>query len=97
MGSLFKIGCFIISLQYRGYSAEINAISEFGTKDCLTTSSRGWKLLMSLGQDEPIYTSNYQYTRHFLKEACYARRVESITKDFDPIFVLELKQFLNVI
>ena len=92
-----RLDALSLAFIYRGYSAEINAISEFGTKDCLTTSSRGWKLLMSLGQDEPINTFNYQYTRHFLKEACYAGRVESIIKAFDPIFVLELKQFFNVI
>ena len=51
-------------------------------KDCLTTSSLAWKLMMSLGQHEPIYTYNHQYTRHFIREACDGRRVGANVQKF---------------
>ena len=58
-------------------------ISEFGMKDCSTTPSLGWKLMMSLGQDEPFYTYNHQCTRHFIREACYGGIVGANIQEFN--------------
>ena len=63
MGFLFKITCFIISAYMKKTSDKNKEINEIGTKDCLTIASLRWKLLMSLGQVEPIYTHKYPYTR----------------------------------
>ena len=47
-------------------------------KDCSSIFSLGWKLMMSLGQDEPIQTYINPYRRHFAREVCYGGRVGNI-------------------
>ena len=64
----FKWDVLSLAFIKRRYSDEIYDIEEFCIQDCLTTSSLGWKLKMSLCQDELIYTYN-QNTRHFIGEA----------------------------
>ena len=66
-----------LAFTYRRYFDDFLDFSEFGIKDCLTTSSLGWKLLMSLGQEETPHTYNHQYTRYFIREAGYRGRVGS--------------------
>ena len=52
-------------------------------KDCLTVSSLPWKLMMSLGQDEPIHTNTHPYTRLFIREAFYGGTVGAIFQEFE--------------
>ena len=46
-------------------------------KDCLSLPGLGMKYLNSLRtqQDEPIYTYNDKYSRHFVRQAAYGGRV----------------------
>ena len=69
-------------------------ISESVMKDCLTTSSLGWKLMMSLGQDEAIYTSTHSYSEHFPPEHCYGGTVGAKVREFEST---ALTKNLNVI
>ena len=36
--------------------------------------------MMSLGQDEPIYAYTQPYTRQFIRETCYGRKVRAKTR-----------------
>ena len=63
-------------------------------KDCLTLSSVGWKLMRSLGQDEPIYTYSHPYTRLYLRQDCYGGRAGANILEFESTAI---RQFLNVI
>ena len=58
-------------------------------------SSLGWKLMMSLGQDEPIHTNNHQYTQHFIREACYGGRVGAKIQEFMSSLCTEIKIILQ--
>ena len=78
---------------YRRYSDKFSDISEFGLKDFLTTSSLGWELLMSLGQDEPVYTYTDQYTRFFKREVCFGGKVAANKQELKS----KLKQFFETI
>ena len=80
---------------YRRYSDKIYDIIEFGTKGCLTTSFLGWKLKISLGQDEPIYTYNHQCTQYFVREACYRGRVGAKIQEVNSSLCTEIKTILQ--
>ena len=70
-----RLDVLSLAFIYRRSSDKFIDISEFGMKDCLTISSLEWKVMMSLGQAEPIHTYGHQYTRHFIRETCYGGRV----------------------
>ena len=38
--------------------------------------------MMFLGQDDPTYTYNHQYTRHFIGEACCGGRIVASIQEF---------------
>ena len=90
-----RMDVFPSAFIYRRYSDVIQDTSYFGMKACLTFWSPGWKLMMSLGQDEPIYTYNHQYTRHFIREACYGGRVEANIQEFVSTLCTEFKTILQ--
>ena len=52
-------------------------ITGFGMKDCLSLPGLGWKYLNSLRteEDEPIYTYNDKYMRHFVRQSIKGGRV----------------------
>ena len=50
---------------------------------------------MSLGQDEPIHTYTDQYTRHFLRDACYGGRVRANVQEFNSSLCTVIKTILQ--
>ena len=51
-------------------------ITGFSMKDCLSLPSLGLKYFKSSRtEDEPIYTYNDKYMRHFVRQAAYGGRV----------------------
>ena len=52
-------------------------ITGFSMKDCLYLSKLWLKYFNTLGtaEDEPIYTYNDEYMRHFVRQATYGGRV----------------------
>ena len=70
-----RLDILSLTFIYRRYSYNIYDIRDFGMKYCWTTLSLGWKLMMSLGQNEPFYTYNHQHTRNLKSEACCGARV----------------------
>ena len=63
--------------------------------ECLTISSMGWKILISLSQVEPIYTYSHQYTRHFRKEARYGGRIGAYRREFNSSLFIDVKTYLQ--
>ena len=55
-----KTDIFCTVFSYARYTKDIEEITGFGMKDCLSVSCLGWKHFNSLRteQDEPIYTYN---------------------------------------
>ena len=47
--------------------------------------------MMSLGEDEPVYTYNYQYTRLFIREACYGGRAGAKIQKFNSSLCMKNK------
>ena len=64
-------------------------------KDCSTTSSLEWKVMMSLGWNEPIYTYNHQYTQYFIKKASYGGRVGANIQEFISSLSMKKKTILK--
>ena len=52
-------------------------ITRFSMKDCLSLPGQGWKHFNSLRteEDEPIYTYNDKYMRHFVRQSFKGGRV----------------------
>ena len=50
---------------------------------CLTNCSLGRKILMSLGQDGPIYAYTHPQAKHIERKACYGRRAVANTLEFE--------------
>ena len=62
---------------YARYSKAMEEITGFSMKDCLSLPGLGFKYFSSLrtDQDEPIYTYNDKYMRHFVRQEAYGGRV----------------------
>ena len=69
----------VLSTSYchAGYCKAMEEISGFSMKDCLSLPGLGFKYFNSLRtyRDEPIYTYNDKYSRHFVRQAAYGGRV----------------------
>ena len=65
------------AFSYARYIKAMEEITKFSMKDCLSLPGLGLKYFNSLRteQDEPIYTYNDKYMRHFVRRAAYAGRV----------------------
>ena len=62
---------------YARCSKAMEELTGFSLKDCLSLPGLGYKCFNSLRteEDEPIYTYNDKYMRHFLRQAAYGGRV----------------------
>ena len=65
------------AFSYARYIKAMEEITGSSLKDCLSLPGLGMKYLNSLRtqQDEPIYTYNDKYSRHFVRQAAYGGRV----------------------
>ena len=90
------------AFSYARYIKAMEEITKFSMKDCLSLPGLGLKYFNSLrtDQDEPIYTYNDKYMRHFVKQAAYGGRVCAFNQYYkskisDDIFNIISKE-LNV-
>ena len=65
------------AFSYARYIKAMQEITKSSMKDCLSLPGLGLKDFNSLRteQDEPIYTYNDKYMRHFVRQAAYVGRV----------------------
>ena len=90
------------AFSYARYIKAMQETTNFSMKDCLSLPGLGLKYFNSLrtDQDEPIYTYNDKYMRHFVRQAAYGGRVCAFnqyyrSKTGDDIFNIISKE-LNV-
>ena len=85
---------------YARHSMEMQKMSGFGIKDCLTEASLGWKCFGTYNKDREFYTFNDKYVRDFIRKSIkggrcgsYIRYFES--KQFDEI-MSTIKKHLKI-
>ena len=85
---------------YARNSIEMQQMTGFGIKDCLTEASLGWKCFGTYNKDREFYTFNDKYVRDFIRKSikgdrcgAYIRYFES--RQFDEIMTT-IKKHLKI-
>ena len=62
---------------------EMQKMSGFGIKDCLTEASLGWKCFGTYDKDREFYTFNDKYVRDFIRRSIKGGRVAALFRYFE--------------
>ena len=76
------------------HSMEMQKMSGFGIKDCLTEASLGWKCFGTYNKDREFYTFNNKYVRDFIRESIKGGRCGAFFRYFESN---QCENFLNTI
>ena len=68
---------------YARHSMEMQKMSGFGIKDCLTEASLGWKCFGTYNKDREFYTFNDKYVRDFIRKSIKGGRVGAFNRYFE--------------
>ena len=68
---------------YARHSMEMQKMSCFGIKDCLTEASLGWKCVGKYNKDREFYTFNNKYVRDFIRKSIKGGRVGAFNRYFE--------------
>ena len=68
---------------YARHSMEMQKMSGFGIKDCLTEASLGWKCFGTYNKDREFYTFNDKYVRNFIRKSIKGGRVAALNRYFE--------------
>ena len=68
---------------YARHSMEMQEMSGFGIKDCLTEASLEWKCFGIYNKDREIYTFNDKYVRDFIRKSIKGGRVGAYNRYFE--------------
>ena len=68
---------------YARHSMEMQKMSGFGIKDCLTEASLGWKCFGTYNKDREFYTFNDKYVRNFIRKSIKGRRCGAFNRYFE--------------
>ena len=68
---------------YARHSMEMQKMTGFGIKDCLTEASLGWKCLGTYIKDREFYTFNNIYVRDFMRKSIKGGRVAALNRYFE--------------
>ena len=68
---------------YARHSMEMQKMSGFGIKDCLTEASLGWKCFGTYNKDREFYTFNDKYVRSFIRESIKGGRCGAFIRYFE--------------
>ena len=68
---------------YARHSMEMQNMSGFGIKDCLTEASLGWKCFGTYHKDREISTFNDKYVRDFVRIPIKGGRVAGLNRYFE--------------
>ena len=79
---------------YARHSMEMQKMSGFGIKDCLTEASLGWKCFGTYNKDKEFYTFNDKYVRDFIRKSIKGGRVGVFIRYFES---KQCEQILNTI
>ena len=79
---------------YARHSMEMQKMSGFGIKDCLTEASLGWKCFGTYNKDRDFYTFNDKYVCNFIRKNIKGRRVGAFNRYFES---KQCEEILNII
>ena len=79
---------------YARHSMEMQKMSGFGIKDCLTEASLGWKYFGTYNKDREFYTFNDKYVRNFIRKSIKGGRVGAFNRYFESN---QCENILNII
>ena len=79
---------------YARRSMEMQKMSGFGIKDCLTEASLGWKCFGTYNKDREFYTFNDKYVRNFIRKSIKGGRVGAFNRYFESN---QCENILNII
>ena len=68
---------------YARHSMEMQKMSGFGIKDCLTEASLGWKCFGTYNKDREFYTFNDKYVRDFIRKSIKGGIVGAFNRYFE--------------
>ena len=79
---------------YARHSMEMQKMTGFGIKDCLTEASLGWKCFGTYNKDGEFYTFNNKYVRDFIRKSIKGGRVGAFNRYFESN---QCEEILNTI
>ena len=79
---------------YARHSMEMQNMSGFGIKDCLTEASLAWKSFGTYNKDREFYTLNDKYVRNFIRKSIKPRLVAAFKRLFESN---QSEQIINAI
>ena len=68
---------------YARHSMEMQNMTGFGIKDCLTEATLGWKCFRTYNKDRDFYTFNDKYVRDFLRRSIKGGRCGAFIRYFE--------------
>ena len=68
---------------YARHSMEMQKMTGFGIKDCLTEASLGWKCFGTYNKNREFYTFNDKYVRDFIRKSIKGGRVGAFNRYFE--------------
>ena len=85
------------SYSYARYNKNMEEITGFSMKDCLSLPGLGWKIFNSLRteEDEPIYTYNDKYMRWFVRQSIKGGRVCSFNQYYKSKHCDDILKIIN--
>ena len=75
-------------------SMEMQKMTGFGIRDCLTEARLGWKCFGKYNKDREFYTFNDKYVRDFIRKSIKGGRVAALNRYFESN---QCEQFLSII
>ena len=72
-------------------------ITAFSMKNCLSAPGLGWKYfnIMRDENDEPIYTYNHKYMRHFVRQSIKGRQVSAFNQYYKSKVCVDILKILS--
>ena len=78
-----KSDVLCLGFTYARYSMEMQNMSEFGIKDCLTEASLGWKCFGEYSKSRQFRTLSENYVSDFIHKSIKGRKVSALNRDFE--------------
>ena len=75
-----KLDVLCLAFIFARHSMEMQKMSRFGIKDCLTEASLGWKCFGTYNKDREFYTFNDKYVRDFIRKSIRGGRVAALNR-----------------
>ena len=89
-----KLDVLCLAFIYARHSIEMQKMSGFGIKDCLTEASLGWKCFGTYNKNKEFYTFYDKYVRDFIRKSIKGGRVGAFNRYFESN---QCEEILNII